>query len=48
MENQHHEVVGEVQATPLEFATQEPKCKKAVKDNLTLQDGMQEEPKLFK
>jgi hypothetical protein len=40
LENQHYEVVGEVQATPLESTLKEPKCKKGVKKNFTLQDGM--------
>jgi hypothetical protein len=48
LKNQHCEVVGEVQATPIEFSTQEPKCKKGVKKNFTLQDGMQKKPKPFR
>lgn len=46
LENQHCEVVGEVQAPP-KSTTYEPKCKKGVKKNLTFEDGMQEEPKPF-
>jgi hypothetical protein len=48
LKNQYFEVSSEVQATPPEFATQEPKRKKGVKKNFTLQDGMQEKPKPFK